>query len=161
MMTNDEKIANFLRNYTRDEARAGIRLWAVTDLRNRRKAVAQMLDSGWEVVYAPYAQRFLSDGRAVVLVLGQMWALRKDIHAARIAEALAQAQQLEADKRAVEPETKSVVGTETLSVLSCPKCGDTLQHTAVCPKCAAGKLGYRHRYTCVCGAIEIISQEAL
>jgi hypothetical protein len=59
------------------------------------------------------------------------------------------------------PVTKSVIGTESLSQMICQKCGDALQHTTVCPKCAAGKLGYRHRYTCVCGGTDFISREIL
>ena len=96
------------------------------------------------------------DGREVVRVSSEAWALRPDIHAERLAAAFDAAK-----KRQPEPETKSVVGTEALSAMACPKCGDSLQHTAVCPNCAAGKLGYRHRYTCVCGGVDLISREAL
>lgn len=96
-----------------------------------------------------------SDGRQIVSSAGKSWALRKDLHAASVKRDLDDAKRRRGD------ETKSVVGTESLSTMTCPKCGDSLQHTAVCPKCAAGKLGYRHRYTCVCGGVDMVSKEAL
>lgn len=96
------------------------------------------------------------DGREVVHAHGTSWALRSDVHTKRMAAAF------EAAKVAqTESDTKSVVGSESLSMMVCPKCGDAIQHSAVCPACAAGKLGYRHRYTCVCGRVDLISKEAL
>jgi rubrerythrin len=100
--------------------------------------------------------KITTDGREVVHIGVHAYALRPEVHAARVVQAF------EAAKKAQpEPETKSVVGTESLSTMTCPKCGDTLQHTAVCPSCAAGKLGYRHRYTCVCGGVDLISKDKL
>lgn len=118
------------------------------------KALAsRMQTDGYERVEG---ETITPDGREIVTIRGQGWALRPDVHAERLAKAFEDA------KRALpEPETKSVVGTEALSKMTCPKCGDSLQHTAVCPKCAAGKLGYRHRYACVCGGVDLISKEAL
>jgi len=98
----------------------------------------------------------MPDGRVAVSVGGQSWALRPEVHAAILTAAFG-----DAKKRQPANETKSVVGTESLSSIVCPKCGDTLQHTAVCPACPAGKLGYRHRYTCGCGGADLISKDKL
>lgn len=105
----------------------------------------------------------MHDGREVLDVGGQAIALRLDVHVERrrLALELAQKREVERREREKDPETKSVVGTETLSAIVCPRCGDALQHAAVCPKCAAGKLGYRHRYTCVCGGADLVSKDAL
>ncbi len=101
------------------------------------------------------------DGREVMRIRGRAYALRPEVHAERLAQRFEAAKKRQAEEQAEQPETKSVVGTESLSQIVCPKCGDSLQHTSVCPKCSAGQRGYKHRYACVCGAIEIISQEAL
>lgn len=125
-------------------------------LRNgRASAVQSLVDAGLERVELA-AGATKNDGREIVWVSGEAWALRPEIHAERLAHAFE-----EAKKHKHASETKSVVGTESLSAMTCPKCGDALQHTAVCPACAAGKLGYRHRYTCVCGGVDLISKDKL
>lgn len=123
----------------------------------RKNALAkQMADSGFESVQA--APGIMPDGRVAVSMGGQSWALRPDVHAERLQEAFEAAKMA---RHEPDGETKSVAGSESLSKMACPKCGDALQHTTVCPKCAAGKLGYRHRYTCVCGGVDLVSKEAL
>ena len=112
-----------------------------------------------ERVTAEPGQLMTHDGREVLWVDGVAFAIRLADHIARLRADMDEAIAAETARRAAE--TKSVVGTESLSAMVCPKCGDSLQHTAVCPKCAAGKLGYRHRYTCVCGGVDLISKEAL
>lgn len=102
------------------------------------------------------ASGITTDGREIIRAQGTAYALRPEVHAARLAAAFDAAK-----KAQPEPETKSVVGSESLSLLVCPKCGDALQHASVCPACAAGKIGYRHRYTCVCGGVDLVSKEPL
>jgi rubrerythrin len=118
-----------------------------------RRAAEMMVSLGYEPTdYTTWTD----DGREVVRVAGQSWAVNKSTHASEIAAAL------EAERRQPRAaDTKSVAGTESLSSIACPKCGDTLQHTSVCPSCAAGKLGYRHRYACVCGGVDLISKDKL
>jgi len=113
-------------------------------------------ENGFEEVPANVGDILTQDGREIVSVDGKQYALRPEIHTKRLIEAFESAKNARN-----ETETKSVVGTESLSTMTCPKCGDSLQHTSVCPKCAAGKLGYRHRYTCVCGGVDLVSKEAL
>lgn len=115
---------------------------------------ADLLKRGYERVVAE--KSVTEDGRQVLHFNDRAYALRPEIHAERLA---AEFEEVKAER--LVSETKSVAGTDSLSALSCPKCGDYLQHTAVCPKCAAGKLGYRHRYACVCGGADIVSKEAL
>lgn len=123
------------------------------------KGRAAMVEIGYE--RTDCADKITSDGREVIDIYGQKWALRPDVHAERLAQLFEAAKQRQVDQETKEPETKSVAGTESLSAMICPKCGDALQHTVVCPSCAAGKIGYRHRYVCVCGGVDIISKEAL
>ncbi|MDO9584388.1 MAG: hypothetical protein Q7J24_14955 [Desulfomicrobium sp.] len=116
-----------------------------------------MEEQGFEVVDVDKAALVTRDGREVQHGFGKAWALRPEVHAERLAQAFAEKKQRQESRNP----TKSVAGTEDLSTITCPKCGDSLQHTAVCPKCAAGKLGYRHRYACVCGGVDLVSKEAL
>lgn len=126
------------------------------------KGRAALIEQGHEEV--EHDGLLLPDGREVFAMWGKRWALRPEVHAERMAQALEQARERDALIAAQKPntaETKSVAGTDAISALVCPKCGDSLQHTRVCPACAAGKLGYKHRYTCVCGGVDLVSKEAL
>ena len=102
---------------------------------------AKLLADGYERVECE--SPITEDGRQVLRFNDRAYALRPEVHKERLAT------EFEAEKAArLASETKSVVGTESISTL-------------VCPKCAAGKLGYRHRYLCVCGGADIVSKEAL
>jgi hypothetical protein len=116
---------------------------------------ARMDRIGFEEVSAPTDALLTVDGREVLQVHGKKWALSPSAHTKRL--------EVEFSKHSKDQtlETKSVLGTESLSAMVCPKCGDSLQHTSVCPKCPAGKLGYRHRYTCVCGGVDLVSKDKL
>lgn len=155
-MTNlDEQIFAALMARDFEAAR---RAWierALTE--SQRIKPEQWLESrGYVAIDAADNVEWMPDGRRVLRVRGTAYVLRPDVHAERVRVAL------EAKRASTKTdETKSVVGSESLSAMICPKCGDALQHTSVCPKCAAGKLGYRHRYTCVCGGVDLISREAL
>ena len=124
-----------------------------------------MLDNGFDLIDAPEGSLLTDDGREILRAHGKAWALKPEIHAQRLAEALAaQKQRDAADPDRTPPPsdqtTKSVAGTEALAEVTCPKCGDAMQRSAVCPKCAAGKAGLRHRYTCPCG-VEFVTKDKL
>ena len=116
---------------------------------------AWMAELGFEPVTVSDGVIITDDGREVVYGHGRAWALRPEVHTDRLSAAL------EAERKSQVVKTKSIAGTEGLSVMTCPRCGDSLQHVAVCPKCAAGKLGYRHQYTCVCGGVDMVSKDKL
>lgn len=139
---------------------AAVAAWAELRHMTTDGVTHAMIGAGWEVVDADEDAVTLQDGREVLRIMGVAYALPIGTHRTRLAAAFEAAKQAR-PKPEPEPETKSVVGTESLSRMICPECGDSLQHTAVCPKCAAGKLGYRHRYTCVCGGVDLVSKEAL
>lgn len=116
---------------------------------------AWMAAQGFEPVAASDGAIVTDDGREVVYERDQAWALRLDVHAGRLSAAF------EAEARLRATEVKNVAGTEMLSGIVCPKCGDALQCVAVCPKCAVGKLGYRYQYICVCGGVDVVSKTRL
>jgi hypothetical protein len=102
---------------------------------------------------------YTQDGRVVLHAIGKKWVVSEDLHKERVRLSLAAVEQQDDSSQLAV--TKSVVGTESLSAMTCSKCSDALQHTAVCPACTAGKLGYRHRYSCLCGGTDILSKEIL
>ena len=112
---------------------------------------------GFEQVDAEPGSVLTKDGREVLWAGQAAYALRPDVHNERLSAAFKD----EKKQNERPAATKSVAGTESLSVMVCPKCGDAMQHTKVCPACAAGKLGYRHRYTCACGEADVISKDKL
>jgi rubrerythrin len=148
---DDVRLSSILSGYAPATVRAAVKLWAARTVRDARKSSTTMHENGWERVtgLTPGAKT-TPNMQPVVWVNGESWAMTPDEIKRRLAV-----------ERAESAETKSVVGTESLTQMVCPKCGDALQHTAVCPSCAAGKLGYRHRYACVCGVVDLISKEAL
>lgn len=104
----------------------------------------------------------LPDGREVYEMFGKRWVLQKDVYEDRKARALEMAISRDVAIAAANPETaetKSVAGTDDLARMICPKCGDSLQYSTVCGACAAGKAGYRHRYSCVHGCVDLVSKE--
>lgn len=82
------------------------------------------------------------DGRAVMWIDGQAWALLPEVHASRVQTVVAKAVAAKDQKQK----------TEALG-LSCPKCGEATNRTTVCPRCAMGKAGLRYQYACTCGAV--------
>jgi len=163
MINKDEKLVAILAGFpfhhvrTAFIARARIEAGRIADAR------AWMENNDFEQVECAADTILTEDGREILRVHGKEWALRPAVHSARLNERMAEAIKMQAERssREKEMETKSVAGTEALSTMSCPKCGDALQHAKVCPSCAAGKLGYSHRYTCVCGGTDLVSKEAL
>lgn len=55
--------------------------------------------------------------------------------------------------------TKVVVGTESPTPLACPKCGDQLLKSTVCPACKDAQAGFKTKYSCVCG-FELLGRQA-
>lgn len=126
----------------------------------RQDGIEKLTEDGFERVEVPSDTMVLEDGRPVFRAFDVVWALRMEEHLKRVHAAFQEEKERKKEAPTQE-ETKSVVGTESLSVLVCNKCGDSLQHTKICPACSAGVLGYRHRYTCACGKTDIISKESV
>lgn len=154
MLTKAEKIINAFLSLDIGEARSAWIRKALLERRGVPGLVIAMVDGGFEVVDVREGSPITPDGREVIWVAGAAWALTLANHTTQLEAAFAQIKNQ-------EEAAKSVLGTESMSIMICPKCGDTLQHTEVCSKCAAGKLGYRHRYTCVCGGVDMVSKEAI
>lgn len=110
-----------------------------------------MVEHGFEVIDVPDGCLLSDDGREILRAHGKAWALRPEIHATRLAEALDQARQRDAaDAQSTQPLTQP---TLCPALIDGQLCGGTLSATHVCPKCALGKQGVAQVLTCdVCGA---------
>lgn len=159
MLTKQEKLISYLDRLPIVDVRTAWINRVRAEHEREDRVESDLVESGMERVECDGP--LMPDGREVMRVRGRAYALRPEVHAERLAQRFEAARQRQTEQETKEPETKSVVGTESLSAMICPVCGDSLQHTSVCPKCSAGQRGYKHRYACACGAIEIISQEAL
>lgn len=102
------------------------------------------------------------DGRAVVWVNGVAWALKPEVHAQRLAEAL-EAQRLINEQTAKE---EKVTPKKSILPQGCPKiidgnlCGGHLKFKNVCPASALGKQGVYKIATCeVCDNVFVVSHK--
>lgn len=118
-----------------------------------------MLDKGFERVEVTGAALLTDDGREVLRAHGKTWALKPEIHALRVAEAMERARQRsEAMAAQQQPATPS---TTCAALIDGQLCGGTLINAPVCPRCALGKSGVAATLTCdVCGHVTVIMRGA-
>ena len=108
---------------------------------------------GYEPVEVDSGSSLTHDGREVLRLRGQPWALRPDVHATRLAEAIEQARQR--DAALSEQQRHQIAQPPTIcpAIIDGQLCGGVLSATPVCPRCALGKQGVAQIMTCdVCGA---------
>ena len=113
-----------------------------------------MRENEFELVGENVDSRMTDDGREILRAHGKAWALRPEIHAKRLDEAIEQAKQRDAAMRSQGPAAAANNPPTTCSALIDGQlCGGSLSATPVCPKCALGKQGVAQITTCdVCGA---------
>lgn len=117
-----------------------------------------MLDSGFEQVDVSEDARLTKDGREILRAHGKAWALKPEVHAQRLAEAMEQARKRDA-AMAAQQSQPSQSPTTCTSLIDGQLCGGTLIRAAVCPRCALGKSGVAATLTCdVCGHVTAIMQ---
>lgn len=120
-----------------------------------------MLDNGFELLDIPDDALLTSDGREILRAHGRAWALRPEIHAQRLAEAMEQARKRDATIAAQQAQQPKQTAQQTTctSLIDGQLCGGTLVRAAVCPRCALGKSGVAATLTCdVCGHVTAIMQ---
>lgn len=118
-----------------------------------------MLEHGFESLDIPADQLLTDDGREVLRAHGRTWALRPEIHAQRLAEAMEQARRRDAAMDEQPPQSAQPAQPPTIctSLIDGQLCGGSLALTPVCPNCALGKSGVAATLTCdVCGHVTAI-----
>lgn len=116
-------------------------------------------DRGYEPVEVDSGSSLTRDGREVLRLRGQPWALRPETHAKRLAEAIDQARQRDAAMAAQQAQQPKQTAQQTTctSLIDGQLCGGTLVRAAVCPRCALGKSGVAATLTCdVCGHVTAV-----
>ena len=159
MISHNEKIAFMLR-YT---AFSDVRNAYIERCRLESGRIADsrkwMLDNGFELLDIPADQLLTDDGREVLQAHGKAWALRPEVHAQRLAEAMEQARKRDAAiaEQQSQPTPPSQQPTACASLIDGQLCGGTLVRASVCPLCALGKSGVSATLTCdVCGHVTAI-----
>ena len=155
MITEKEKIKQKLLSLPRFEVEELVAEWQAAVSKSQQDLIAALLADGFEEVTDIHDEYLTTDGRELMWVENKAYALKSEIHNQRREEAFA-----EAARQNEEVETKSILGSEQLAAIVCPKCKEPVEYSTICGKCAAGKAGYRHRYTCVCG-VDFISKDRL
>ena len=125
----------------------------------RAHRIGDITGCGFEAVDATDDQLLTTDGREILRVHGRAWALRPEIHAQRLAEAMEQARKRDAatDEQQQQPAYPSKQHTICASLIDGQLCGGTLMRAPVCPRCALGKSGVTATLTCdVCGHVTAV-----
>lgn len=114
-----------------------------------------MLDNGFELLDIPTDRLLTEDGREVLRAHGKAWALKPEIHAQRLAEAMEQARQ-RGEAMAAQQQPAAPPST-CAALIDGQLCGGTLVRAHVCPRCALGKSGVAATLTCdVCGHVSAV-----
>lgn len=118
-----------------------------------------LINAGFEQIDIPAGQLLTDDGREVLMAHGKAWALKPEIHAKRLAEAMEQARKRDAAmaEQQSQPTQPSQPPITCTALIDGQLCGGTLAMAPVCPRCALGKSGVAATLTCdVCGHVTAI-----
>lgn len=117
-----------------------------------------MTSAGFELVQS-CGGMLTDDGREIAWACGKAWALKPEIHAQRLAEAMEQARQRDATIAAQQAQQPKQTAQQTTctSLIYGQLCGGTLVRASVCPRCALGKQGVIATLTCdTCGHVTAV-----
>jgi len=115
--------------------------------------------TGFEPVTVDNDSLLTDDGREVMRIYGMAYALRPEIHAQRLAEAMEQVRQRDAAMADQQPQPAQPAPPPMIctSLIDGQLCGGSLTLAQVCPNCALGKSGVAATMTCdVCGHVTAI-----
>jgi hypothetical protein len=121
--------------------------------------------SGFESVDVAKDAYLTPDGREIVRIGGEAWALTVYVHETRKASLMERAIAKEAARK--NAETQGMDKREGIAATTCPQmcggkpCGGTLNQSPVCSSCVTGKMGYLYRYTCESCGFDIVTREQL
>lgn len=155
MITMSEKLAAQLDLMSFSDVRTLYINRARIESGRRERVEAWMLDNGFEPLDVPDDALLTADGREILRAHGKAWALKPEVHAQRLAEAMEQARQR---SEAMGAQQQSPAPSTTCTALIDGQlCGGTLIKASVCPRCALGKSGIAATLTCdVCGHVTAV-----
>lgn len=155
MITEKEKMAALINSVKWEDVKSAYVLRARLAAGRISTARQWMLDNGFELIDLLEGPLLTDDGREILRAHGRAWALRPEIHAQRLAEAMEVARQRDAAMAAQQqPATPP---TTCAALIDGQLCGGTLVQAPVCPRCALGKSGVAATLTCdVCGHVTAV-----
>lgn len=155
MITEKEKMVALINSVKWEDVKSAYVLRARLAAGRISTARQWMLDNGFELIDLLEGPLLTDDGREILRAHGRAWALRPEIHAQRLAEAMEVARQRDAAMAAQQqPATPPTTCT---SLIDGQLCGGTLVRAAVCPRCALGKSGVAATLTCdLCGHVSAV-----
>lgn len=103
----------------------------------------------FEAVEIPPGTLITPDGREVLWVDNQSYALRPEIHARRLSEGITEAKQRIITTPTQKKKPEQAPGEAITSVL-CPVCYSIMAKFPVCPRCDKGRDGFK--ILCICTA---------
>jgi hypothetical protein len=130
--------------------------------RDRLDHVTQrLIDNGYEWIDDPVTP-ITDDGREVLRIGRRAFALRPEIHADRLREALEHERSMrEAEAAQQSAQSESVASITCPQMVSGKPCGGALNRAPVCPSCVTGRMGYKYRYTCESCGCDIVTRGEL
>lgn len=157
MIKRAEKLFAIMSSMPPAQVKAVIRDWSMVMLKKMKDRRQYLIDFGFEEIEIESLtnEMMTPDGRGVLWSAGKAWALKPEVHAQRLAEAMEQARQRDAALAGQQQQAKPP--TACTSLIDGQLCGGTLNRAAVCPRCALGKSGVTATLTCdVCGHVTAI-----
>ena len=116
--------------------------------------------SGFEVINASVGQLITDDGREILHAHGKAWALKPEIHAARLEEAFRLAKERDKALAAQSEQVKAASPKFCTQMIDGQLCGGDLLYKPVCPSCSLGKSGVAATTKCkVCDNTSAIMRE--
>ena len=135
-------------------ARARIESGRIADARQ------WMLDNGFELLDVPADRLLTDDGREILHAHGKAWALKPEVHAARLEEAFRLAKERDKAIAAQSEQAKAASPKFCTQMIDGQLCGGELLYKPVCPSCSLGKSGVAATAKCkVCDNISAIMRE--
>lgn len=148
MMTKQEKLKALMLALPVKVVRRVFTEWkTITDARINDVRAAILAD-GFEEVAAPADAAALPDGREILHVGGQTYALPIDVHRERLEAAM---QAAKSQQHVPQPQRPG----EGLTAVLCPLCHSAMAKSPICPNCAKGKQGYKILCSCTECAHEV------
>ncbi|KAF5043646.1 hypothetical protein DSECCO2_500120 [anaerobic digester metagenome] len=150
MMTKQEKLLFSLLAAPAIEVIPTLEQYA--DLRDKGAHLKKILSvAGFENVDVEPGVLLTDDGREVSTIGGQTFALRQEIHDARLNERLA-AKAQDATANVIAP--KKHTPGEGMSSVLCPRCQSIMAKQPICPNCHLGQQGFKILCLCTNDACE-------
>lgn len=167
MITKEDSLVLRLRSTPHDVVQSAIKRWSLSEIKKSKSLVAAMIDDGWEPVDVAKDAHAV-DGRPVYRVRGSAYAMRADVFAQRVRDAIDDAQTKAAQRtsRHNDAATDEHAVAECIAAITCPQmiegkpCGGSLNRKGA-PSCVTGRMGYKYRYTCESCGCDIVTREEL